>query len=139
MLNLSGTDCRLTNSRPKFFYLRRILEMFHSNKSKLHTRTAFAVLRVRELFQFSLQPPPFFVQNKTQNFGFEFFFIKDKKLIVLLVILLYAEKRSLVFSVFAVLPIKYPDILFCIRKRRICLLRNKSLRKGKLLWNLIKS
>ena len=61
MLNLSGADCRLTNSRPRFFYLRRILEMFHSNKSKLHTRTDFAVLRVRELFQFPLQPPPVFI------------------------------------------------------------------------------
>ena len=33
--------------------------MFYSNKSKLQIRTDFAVLSVRELFQFSLQPPPF--------------------------------------------------------------------------------
>jgi hypothetical protein len=53
--------------------------MFYPNKSKLQTRTDFAVLSVRELFQFSLQPPPFFALNKTQNFGFEFYFIQNKK------------------------------------------------------------
>ena len=36
--------------------------MFHSNKSKLHTRIDFAVLRVRELFQFPLPPPPSFAK-----------------------------------------------------------------------------
>ncbi len=30
----------------------RILEKIYSNKSKLQTRTDFAVLRIRELFQF---------------------------------------------------------------------------------------
>ena len=36
--------------------------MFYSNKSKLQTRTDFAVLRVRELFQIPLQPPPSFAK-----------------------------------------------------------------------------
>ena len=36
--------------------------MFYSNKSKLQTRTDFAVLRVRELFQLPLPPPPSFAK-----------------------------------------------------------------------------
>ena len=36
--------------------------MFYSNESKLQIRTDFAVLSVRELFQFSLQPPPSFAE-----------------------------------------------------------------------------
>ena len=38
--------------------------MFHSNKRKLQTRTDFAVWNVRELFQFSLQPPPLVLSNR---------------------------------------------------------------------------
>ena len=53
--------------------------MFYSNESKLQIRTDFAVLGVRELFKIFLPPPPFFDLNKTQNFGFEFFFISGQK------------------------------------------------------------
>ena len=48
--------------------------MFHSNKSKLQTRTDFAVLRVRELFQIPLRPPPYLVFSTIPSFMMGFFY-----------------------------------------------------------------
>ena len=42
----------------------------YSNKSKLQTRTEFAVLRVRELFGFFLQPPPKITSRRLGGFYF---------------------------------------------------------------------
>ena len=60
MVNLSGANYNITDRRPMISAWWRILEKIYSNKSKLQTRTDFAVLRIRELFQFSLPPPPAF-------------------------------------------------------------------------------
>ena len=56
--------------------------MFYSNKSRLQTRTDFAVLRVRELFQFSLQPPQSFAKatdGRPFLLSVDFFVCKNKR------------------------------------------------------------